>query len=95
MQFHYRFAFDSEGIPMLYIFKSCKNFIRTIPALNYSQSNVEDIDTSAEDHIYDECRYVLMHIPIKARQNRLQVKNNNGEIFSPLSSDRKVEFLRI
>lgn len=95
MQFHYRFAFDSEGIPMLYIFKSCKNFIRTIPALNYSQSNVEDIDTSAEDHIYDECRYVLMHIPIKARQNRLQVKNNYGETFSPLSSNRKVEFLRI
>lgn len=95
MQFHYRFAFDSEGVPMLYIFKSCKNFIRTIPALNYSQSNVEDIDTSAEDHIYDECRYVLMHIPIKARQNRLQEKGHKGEMFSPLSSNRKVEFLRI
>lgn len=95
MQFHYRFAFDSEGVPMLYIFKGCKNFIRTIPSLNYSQSNVEDIDTSAEDHIYDECRYVLMHIPIKARRNQLQSGKNSSETFSPLETGRKVEFLRI
>ena len=93
MQYHYRFAFDGEGVPMLYIFNTCKNFIRTVPSLCYDTLNVEDIDTSAEDHIYDECRYVLMHIPIKARTNHQQTK---GEIFSPLSSsDRKVKFLRM
>lgn len=93
MQYHYRFAFDGEGVPMLYIFNTCKNFIRTVPSLCYDTLNVEDIDTSAEDHIYDECRYVLMHIPIKARTNHQQTK---GETFSPLSSsDRKVKFLRM
>ena len=64
MQFHYRLAFDPEGIPMLYVFSTCRNFIRTIPALCYSSSNVEDIDTAAEDHIYDMTRYVLMERPI-------------------------------
>lgn len=64
MQMHNRFSFDENGVPMLYVFSTCKHFIRTIPTLVYSQSNVEDIDTDAEDHIYDECRYVLMAHPI-------------------------------
>lgn len=91
MQFHYRFAFDSGGIPMLYIFKTCKNFIRTVPNLNYSLSNVEDIDTTSEDHIYDECRYVLMHIPIKAKRNI----EHRGENISSKPSNNNVEFLRM
>lgn len=92
MQYHYRFAFDEEGVPMLYIFNTCKNFIRTVPSLCYDTLNVEDIDTSAEDHIYDECRYVLMHIPIKVRENCKAVQN---EVFSPLSSNNNVKFLRM
>ena len=93
MQFHYRFAFSAEGLPMLYIFKTCKHFIRTVPALVYDRANVEDIDTTAEDHIYDECRYVLMHIPLSARKNSIDKKPPEG--FSPLSSSPKVEFLRM
>lgn len=69
MQFHYRFAFDGIGMPMLYIFKTCKHFIRTIPALVYDDTKVEDIDTDMEDHIYDECRYVLMEHPLNPRKN--------------------------
>ena len=40
--------------------------MRTIPALVYDDVHVEDIDTTQEDHIYDECRYVLMEHPITA-----------------------------
>lgn len=72
MQFHYRLAFDEVGMPMLYIFKSCRHFIRTIPALVYDDVKVEDIDTDQEDHIYDECRYVLMEHPLNPRKNVLQ-----------------------
>lgn len=68
MQYHYRLAFDKEGIPMFYCFSTCKHFIRTIPSLVYDQKHVEDIDTSQEDHIYDECRYVLMDNPISPRK---------------------------
>ena len=62
-QLHNRLAFDGWGIPMLYVFSTCKHFIRTIPSLVYSQVNVEDVDTDGEDHIYDECRYVCMENP--------------------------------
>ena len=49
---------------MFQVFDTCRNFIRTIPNLVYDETNVEDIDTTQEDHIYDECRYVLMENPI-------------------------------
>ena len=70
MQLHYRLAFDAEGRPMFQVFDTCRHFIRTIPNLVYDESNVEDIDTTQEDHIYDECRYVLMENPISPRQVR-------------------------
>ena len=62
-QLHNRLAFDASGIPMLYVFATCRHFIRTLPALVYSQVDVEDVDTEGEDHIYDECRYVCMESP--------------------------------
>ena len=65
MQMHYRFAFDKDGYPMMYIFNTCKDFIRTIPLLQYDEHKPEDIDTSQEDHIADETRYFLMSRPIK------------------------------
>ena len=72
MQVHHRMAFDEDGIPMLYVFNTCKHFIRTVPALVYSQTDVEDVDTDGEDHIYDECRYVCMRNPIAPRKNVAQ-----------------------
>lgn len=76
MQCHYRLMFDDKGKPMFYVFNTCKHFIRTIPALIYSETDVEDVDTKMEDHIYDEWRYVCMARPIKPRmrlpRNRLQ-----------------------
>ncbi len=62
-QLHNRLAFDGQGIPMLYVFSTCRHFIRTVPALVYSQVDVEDVNTEGEDHIYDECRYVCMENP--------------------------------
>jgi hypothetical protein len=67
MQLHERLKFDEEGKPMLYVFETCRDFIRTIPALTYDTKKVEDIDTAGEDHIYDETRYFLMSRPIAPR----------------------------
>lgn len=83
MQMHHRLAFDEEGKPMLYVFDTCRHFIRTVPSLVYSERNVEDVDTDGEDHIYDECRYVLMENPIAAR---LPVQQKKKE-YNPLDTD--------
>lgn len=65
MQVHYRLSFDEEGLPMMYIFNTCKDFIRTMPELQFSTTNPEDLDTTGEDHIADETRYMCMARPIK------------------------------
>lgn len=74
MQYHYRLAFDADGQPMFYTFDTCRHFIRTLPDLVYDTTHVEDIDTSQEDHIYDECRYILMANPLPARKNHAPEK---------------------
>lgn len=63
MQMHYRLAFDANGIPMMYVFNTCKGFLRTVPMLTYDETKVEDVDTDLEDHIADETRYVCMARP--------------------------------
>jgi hypothetical protein len=69
MQYHYRMAFDENGRSMFYVFNTSKEFIRTTPQLVYDEKNVEDINTTQEDHIYDECRYFLMEHMIARREN--------------------------
>ena len=67
MQVHYRLAFDENGYAMMYVFKNCKGFIRTVPLLQYDASKPEDLDTDGEDHIADEVRYMCMARPIRPR----------------------------
>lgn len=52
-----------DGIPMFYVFNTCRDFIRTIPALLYDEKDYEDLDTNMEDHIADESRYAVMSRP--------------------------------
>ena len=80
MQYHYRLAFDEGGDPMLQVFSTCKHFIRTLPSLVYDQARVEDIDTTQEDHIYDECRYVLMDNPISPRPHTAPVPRGDDPL---------------
>ena len=65
MQVHYRLMFDKNGIPGMYVFNTCKAFIRTIPLLQHDKHKVEDLDTDGEDHVADEVRYMCMARPIK------------------------------
>ena len=64
MQMQYRMMFDEAGYAMMYIFNTCKNWIRTIPTLEYDQHRAEDLDTKGEDHAADETRYFCMMRPI-------------------------------
>lgn len=49
--------------PMIYCFHTCRDSIRTIPALQHDKNRAEDIDTNAEDHAADEWRYAAMSRP--------------------------------
>jgi hypothetical protein len=84
MQCHYRLAFDDKGKAMFYVFKTCPHFIRTIPALIYSETDPEDVDTHMEDHAYDEWRYVCMSRPIAPRKKIIQQVPRPGTVEDPL-----------
>jgi hypothetical protein len=64
MALHDRLRFNDKGKPMLYVFNTCTDWIRTVPNLPYSETRKEDIDTASEDHAYDETRYFLMANPL-------------------------------
>jgi len=49
--------------PMLLIFSTCRDLIRTLPALQHDDLRPEDVDTDGEDHAADEARYACMSRP--------------------------------
>lgn len=53
----------TTGRPMLYTFSTCKDFIRTFPVLQHDKNRAEDLDTDAEDHAADDCRYACLSRP--------------------------------
>jgi len=85
MQCHYRLHMDENGIPMFYVFRNCPEFIRCIPALLYSETKVEDINTEMEDHNYDEWRYVCMDYPLNIQTVTKDIKTVGSDgITDPL-----------
>lgn len=85
MQMHERLRFDGSGHAKMYVFKTCTEFIRTIPALPYSLTKPEDVDSDAEDHIYDETRYMCMARPVPVKE----VKPTKPKPFDPFAEERR------
>jgi hypothetical protein len=52
-----------NGVPGLYVFSTCTDFIRTVPYLQHDPDKPEDLQTESEDHVADECRYAVLSRP--------------------------------
>lgn len=76
MQCHYRLQFDENGYARCYVFDTCKAFLRTIPLLQFDKSRQEDLDSTQEDHVADEWRYLCMARPIAPLQEQTEPKFN-------------------
>lgn len=66
------------GVPMLYAFDTCRDFIRTIPVLPHDPKRAEDVDTDAEDHAADEARYACMSRPWVPQKDE-PIRNNRSD----------------
>jgi hypothetical protein len=89
-------ATGEDGLPMLLVFDHCHAFIRTIPALTPDEHRPEDVDSSLEDHVYDETRYAVMSNfaknPISAlrRQNGgWEFQGQTGKSWDPFNQKKK------
>ena len=56
-----------SGRPLMYVFSTCKDTIRTLPALQHDDLRPEDVDSSGEDHAADEIRYACSSRPVAAK----------------------------
>jgi hypothetical protein len=62
-QMRSRLVGDGDGRPMLVVFSTCVDFIRTVPFLQHDPDRPEDVMTDSEDHAGDEARYACMSRP--------------------------------
>jgi hypothetical protein len=65
-QMRARIAGDGRR-PMLFVFETCRDFIRTVPVLQHDRDRAEDLDTEGEDHIADETRYACLARAMQAK----------------------------
>jgi len=52
---------NTPSQPGIVFFSVCRNAIRTIPALQRSERDNEDIDDAGETHSFDSCTYALQY----------------------------------
>lgn len=45
--------------PGLFVFSTCKDFIRLFPGTVRDEKDLDDVDTDSEDHLQDETRYFI------------------------------------
>ncbi|WP_050466355.1 terminase large subunit domain-containing protein [Herbaspirillum chlorophenolicum] len=61
----------------LKVFESCRHWIRTVPLLMPDPNRLEDVDTSMEDHAWDETMYATG--PIRRAPDADQEKSDDAE----------------
>ena len=52
------------GLPMMMVYSTCAQFIRTIPNILAHPTHVEEIDTNGEEHVFDSACHFAMARPI-------------------------------
>lgn len=85
--FRARLRGDGDGRPMLYVFETCRDFIRTVPVLQHDQKKAEDLDTDAEDHVADEARYACASRPWTTDKHEIETRRDPPDIARWRESD--------
>jgi len=90
-QFHERLRIEPDIVPMMQVYDTCEQFIRTIPLIQSDATHKEDVDTKGEDHVYDEACHIMMARPVgdgidilRAEQAKKK-KEKEIEALDPLS----------
>jgi hypothetical protein len=80
---HELFQPAPDGTPWLTIDESCTYLRRTIPAAVSEEADLDDLDTTGDDHGLDSLRYGAMSRPAPSRFSTVKVysKNAVGKLF--------------
>ncbi len=79
-----RYDVDEKGNvtnpPMMQVFDTCVHFIRTIPDLVVPDNDIEEIDTTGEDHVFDEACHICMARPIAMKGPKIRISSYTKRI---------------
>jgi len=50
----------SMEYPGFFVFNNCEQFLRTVPNIPRNPSNMDDVDSDSEDHMWDAVRYEIL-----------------------------------
>ena len=70
-----------------FVFNTCKHFIDIVPSIPADKMNPEDVDTTANDHIFDEWKYSMMSRRPKTRNPKKE--HSIAGTFDWVAADRK------
>ena len=83
-ELHRLLQVDSDtGEPGITFFSNCVNTVAQLPVLPLDKKNPEDIDTNAEDHLYDALRYGISSRPIARNIFDLEKPTESLKKFQP------------
>jgi len=73
-QFRERVNVPKDGTaPMLLVNEDDEHFFRTVGSIITAENDPEEIDTKGEDHVFDECAFMVMARPLSSRVIEIQV----------------------
>lgn len=78
-----------DGAPMLYVFNTCRDLIRTLPAMQHDAARPEDMDSSGEDHSADALRYACASRPWIANPKPEEKRLTLDRLFDLRAQDRR------
>lgn len=71
----HRYLADApDGQPYLLVHPSCRDFITSVPELQYDERNVEDVDTTGDDHAYDSATLGLVTIGYSPQHSKILIQ---------------------
>jgi len=57
--------------PGILVFSTCRQFVRTVPPIPRDEKDPDDVNSKAEDHCWDETRYMILSEPTEATQESM------------------------
>jgi hypothetical protein len=77
-----RLVGDADERPMLLLFSTARDIIRTLPALQHDDARPEDVDTDMEDHAPDALRYACLSRPYVQDAPKVVVRDSWDAAFA-------------
>ncbi len=79
-QFRERIRVKEGELPMMMVAKQCTEFWRTLPTLTMDEKHIEDIDTTAEDHVFDDAAQIAMARPMALKPSKPRMTSHDKRI---------------